>query len=68
MSLRRSRAEVLSMENVIDVTHELSRSWEKFDLNLSIEDRRELFRWLSEAQDDSNLVGRTKAVVDLARA
>lgn len=55
------------METVLDLTHELSRSWEGIDMNLSIEDRRELFRWLSEAQDDSNLVGRTKAVVDLAR-
>lgn len=55
------------METVLDLTRELSRSWEGIDMNLSIEDRRELFRWLSEAQDDSNLVGRTKAVVDLAR-
>jgi hypothetical protein len=52
---------------MVDVTHELSRSWDKLELNYSIEDRRELFRWLSEAQDDSNLAGRTRAVLDLAR-
>lgn len=67
MSLRNPGADVSGMETVLDLTHELSRSWEGIDMNLSIEDRRELFRWLSEAQDDNNLVGRTKAVVDLAR-
>jgi len=55
------------MEAVVDITHELSRSWEKLDLSYSIEDRRELFKWLSEAQDDTNLLGRTRTVVDLAR-
>ena len=55
------------MEPVVDITHELSRSWEKLDLSYSIEDRRELFQWLADAQDDKNLVGRTRAVVELAR-
>lgn len=55
------------MESVVDITRELSRSWEKLDLNYSIEDRRELFQWLADAQDDTNLAGRTRAVVDLVR-
>ena len=55
------------MEPVVDITHELSRSWEKLEMSYSIEERRELFQWLADAQDDTNLVGRTKTVVDLAR-